>query len=65
MQFEYGETYLIDYGVVSKPATFIKNQDGNNHFFDISGEFTLSDEFISRGKVTISELYEDWNSIKD
>lgn len=59
MQFENGGTYLIDYGVVSKPATFIKHQDGVNHFFDMSGEFTFSDEFISRGIVTISELYED------
>ncbi|OME55424.1 hypothetical protein BSK59_13175 [Paenibacillus odorifer] len=56
MKFERGATYSINYGNVTKAATFVSSNDGINMFFDIAGKFGLTDNFIKKGLVIITEL---------
>lgn len=60
MDFKPLTNYLIDYGTVSKLATFQHKDKGINFFYDKDGIFALSDDFISSGKVTITEMEDDF-----
>lgn len=55
--------YLIDYGTHTKLATFTSKQKNINHFFDTDGVFSFSDEFIKRGRITITEMKDDEEGI--
>jgi|GEM_PF-5772172 len=58
MKFERGVPYEIKYKGVkkSKVGTYLCTSDGVNIFFDISGEFGVSDEFIKNRHVDIEEI---------
>ncbi|OMD67622.1 hypothetical protein [Paenibacillus odorifer] len=60
MKFERGNIYSIDYGNITKAATFVSSEDGLNLFFDINGEFALTDSFIAKGAIAITELDTDF-----
>jgi hypothetical protein len=60
MTFKSGVIYSINYGNVTKAATFVSAKDGLNSFFDINGKFALSDTFIAKGTITITELDTDF-----
>lgn len=60
MDFKPLTAYIIDYGTVSKLATFTHTEKGINYFFDKEGIFALSDEFISSGKVTVQVMEDDF-----
>ncbi|MNH75576.1 hypothetical protein D3C73_278200 [compost metagenome] len=66
LNIENGTNVLIHYTTMkskpnhSKVATFIeRDNEGNNHFFDIDGKFSFSDSFIDSGQVVIEVLDED------
>ncbi|OZB98049.1 hypothetical protein [Paenibacillus sp. XY044] len=63
MNFKPLSIYLIDYGTHTKLATFRIKQKNLNHFFDVDGEFSLSDEFLKRGVIVVTELEEDEEGI--
>lgn len=58
MKFERGVPYEITYENLkkSKVGTYLCSNLGVNIFFDINGEFGVSDEFIANGHVVIEEL---------
>jgi hypothetical protein len=58
MKFERGVPYEITYKDIkkSKVGTYLCSSDGVNIFFDITGEFCVSDTFIKNGRVNIEEI---------
>ncbi|PAD72824.1 hypothetical protein [Paenibacillus campinasensis] len=60
MKFEEGAIYTIDYGVVSKLATFLMSKDGLNLFRDSDGLFNLSDTFLLKGRVKVTAADTDF-----
>ncbi|MNJ01839.1 hypothetical protein D3C73_1615970 [compost metagenome] len=62
MKLQRGEAYSITYKSINKTkiATFVSAGDGVNMFFDISGQFGLSDAYIASGSVVITELDSDF-----
>lgn len=58
---ERGDTVLIDYNTstgLKKLATFTEYADNKYYFFDISGDFALSNDYINRQGI-IFETIED------
>jgi hypothetical protein len=58
MEFQRGLPYEIRYKNLkkSKVGTYLCSSGGVNIFFDINGEFGVSDEFIKKGHVDIEEV---------
>lgn len=63
MNFKPLSFYLIDYGTHTKIATFTNKEKNINYFFDIDGKFSLSDEFLKKGTITITEIEDDEEGI--
>ena len=56
-QLKQGETYLIHYSSdVNKLANFVNSNNGLNHFFDITGQFSFSDNYINSENVKLQHV---------
>jgi hypothetical protein len=56
-QLKQGETYLIHYSSnVNKLANYVNSNNGLNHFFDITGQFSFSDNYINSENVKLQHV---------
>jgi hypothetical protein len=56
-QLKQGETYLIHYSSnVRKLADFVNCNNGLNHFLDITGQFSFSDNYINSENVKLQHV---------
>jgi len=52
-----GDNILINYNNgITKLATFLNSNDGNNLFADINGDFILSDKFIANSGIILTVI---------
>ena len=56
-----GDNVIIRYSDnTGGAATFLGAENGKNYFFDRTGKFILTDDFITRSGITITVLDDDF-----